>query len=93
MIGVRRKARAIALQALYEIDSSGHEVGEVLNRLLADEGLSEDNSDFTRELVSGVIENKEKIDENIKKYKNLRICYLTLRQVLIQLRYDYGKVS
>ena len=43
MIGVRRKARAIALQALYEIDSSRHEAGKVLDRLLAEERLSEDN--------------------------------------------------
>jgi len=66
MAGARRKARALALQALYEVDSVGHEVEAVVNRLLAKGGLSEENADFTRELVSGVIHNKEKIDLNIQ---------------------------
>ena len=66
MAGARRKARTLALQVLYEVDSVGHEVEGVVNHLLAKGGLSEDNADFTRELVSGVIQNKEKIDENIQ---------------------------
>ncbi len=68
MAGARRKARALALQALYEIDSARHGAEEVLTRLLAEEVLSEENINFTRELVSGVIQNKEKIDENIKNF-------------------------
>ena len=66
MAGARRKARALALQALYEVDSVGHEVEGVVNHLLAKGGLSEENANFTRELVSGVIQNKEKIDLNIQ---------------------------
>ncbi len=66
MAGARRRARALALQALYEVDSVGHEVEGVLTRLLAQGGLSEENANFTRELVSGVIQNKEKIDLNIQ---------------------------
>ncbi|MFH0768707.1 MAG: transcription antitermination factor NusB [Chloroflexota bacterium] len=68
MVGARRKARALALQALYEIDSTGHEVEETVSRLLAEGRLSEENADFVRELVKGVIQNKQKIDENIKAY-------------------------
>jgi len=68
MTGARRKARAIALQALYEIDSVGHDVEEVVTRFLAEEWLSEENDAFVRELVSKVIQNKEKIDHNIKKF-------------------------
>jgi N utilization substance protein B len=66
MAGARRKARVLALQALYEVDSVGHEVEAVVNHLLSNGGLSEENADFTRELVSGVIQNKDKIDENIQ---------------------------
>ena len=62
MAGARRKAREMALQALYEVDSAGHEVDGVVAHLLADGGLSEENGAFVRELVSGVIHNKEKID-------------------------------
>jgi len=68
MVGARRKARELALQVFYEIDTVGHEVEGVLNRLLADSGLSEENTAFTRELVSGVIQNKEKIDHNIQSF-------------------------
>ena len=68
MAGARRKARELALQALYEIDSVGHEMARVLTRLLANGELSEENNAFVRELVSGVIQNKEKIDINIKNF-------------------------
>ena len=68
MAGARRKARALALQALYEIDSVGHKTEEVVTRLLANEVLSEENAAFTRELVSGVIQNREKIDQNIRRF-------------------------
>ncbi len=68
MAGARRKARALALQALYEVDSVGHEVQEVVTRLLAKEELSEENAAYISELVSGVIQNKDTIDHNISKF-------------------------
>jgi len=68
MAGARRKARAIALQALCEVDSAGHEMEGVIAHLLAEVALSEENEAFIRELVSGVIQNKEKIDQNIKNF-------------------------
>jgi N utilization substance protein B len=58
----------LAVQALYEADSVGHEAGKVLDRLLSEEELSEDNADFARDLVKGVVQNKEKIDENIRRF-------------------------
>jgi len=68
MAGARRKARSIALQALYEIDSTRHEMEAVVGRLLAEGGLSQENNTFVSELVSQVIRNKEKIDGNIQKF-------------------------
>ena len=68
MTGSRRRARALALQALYEIDSAGHKAEEVLDRLLAEQPLSEENNSFVRELVSGVIQNRENIDRSIIKF-------------------------
>ncbi len=68
MVGARRKARALALQALYEVDSVGHEVEEAVTHLLAKGDLSAENGAFVRELVSGVIQNKEKIDLNIQNF-------------------------
>jgi len=63
----RRRARALAFQALYEVDSVGHEVDGVVNHLMAEAGLSDESANFARELVSGVIQNKEKIDRHIQR--------------------------
>lgn len=68
MTGTRRRARELALQALYEIDSAGHEAEVVVTHLLAEERLAEENANFARELVRGVTQNKEKIDENIQNF-------------------------
>jgi len=68
MTGERRKARALALQALYEIDSVGHKMERVITHLLAEAELSEENNLFIRELVRGVIQNKEKIDRSIQNF-------------------------
>lgn len=68
MVGARRRARTLVLQALYEIDVTRHDASEVLTRLLAEEQLQEENTRFINELVSGVIQNNEIIDEHIRKY-------------------------
>ncbi len=68
MFGARRRARALALQALYEVDAAGHDAAEVVSRLLAGEELAEENTSFVHELVNGVIQNKKKIDENIQSF-------------------------
>jgi len=58
----------LALQALYEADSAGHEAEQAITHLLDNVGLSEDNSAFACQLVSGVIHNKEEIDHNIQHF-------------------------
>ena len=68
MVGARRKARELALQVLYEADCAGHKAEEAAVRLLANQKLSAENSAFIRELVGGVIRNKEKIDHNIQSF-------------------------
>ena len=68
MVIGRRKARVLALQALYEIDSVRHETEVVLTRLLDDGKLSEEDVAFVRELVRGVIQNQKKIDLHIKNF-------------------------
>jgi N utilization substance protein B len=67
-MGVRRRARAVALQVLYEFDAAGHDVEAALAHLLAGAGLSEDNAAFARALVNGVIQNQEQIDQHIKSF-------------------------
>ena len=68
MSGTRRKARTITLKTLYEIDSASRVSETVVERYLTEENVSEEIKTFIRELVSGVIENKTAIDENIRKF-------------------------
>ena len=68
MAGAQRKARKIVLQALYEVDSVGHDMEETLAHLLSDAGLPEESITFVCELVSGVIRNRQEIDQKIKQF-------------------------
>ncbi len=68
MAGARRRARAIVLQVLYEVDSAGHDIEETLTNLLADGWLSEENATFVRELVNGVIQHRKEIDQDIRNF-------------------------
>ena len=64
----RTKARAIALQVLYEYDLTGHPVGVVLvNRFQEDEQDSK-SVKFTEEIVYGVYPFILKLDEIIAHY-------------------------
>ena len=68
MTGARRKARAITLQILYEIDLAGHSAASVLARGLAGAGLSDENKAFVTKLVNGVIQHREEIDNKIQRF-------------------------
>lgn len=68
MVGARRRVRSLVLQALYEVDSTGHDTDEVLSRLLAGETFSEGNINFAGELVHGVIHYKDEIDRSIRMF-------------------------
>jgi len=68
MTGTRRKARGLALQALYEINSAGHDPAAAVSLLLDKECLSPESTDFIRRLVDGVLHNKEKIDRDIQGF-------------------------
>jgi len=68
MTGSRRKTRAIALQALYEIDLARHDAETVVARLVAEGKLTEENSAFVRELANGVVRHREKIDDDIQRF-------------------------
>jgi len=51
----RTKARSIALQALYEIDLTGHPPADVLEERLAEIPLDQDLAEFSRQIVFGVL--------------------------------------
>jgi N utilization substance protein B len=64
----RRKARALTLQALYEIDLVKHEREAVVTKRLATRELSEENRSFIRGLVDGIIQRQEEIDSYIRRF-------------------------
>jgi len=65
MAGSRRRARTAALQALFEADTSRHSPVDALERELSEQGLPAPAAQFARELVQGVLAQKERIDEVI----------------------------
>lgn len=67
MAATRRKARILALQALYEIDSAGREPEAVIERALATTEMTEENRNFVREVISGTVKHREEIDKEIQK--------------------------
>jgi len=68
MTGLRRKARIITIQVLYELDCSTHKPKEVLARLLEEKALPNEAADFTRSLVNGILQKKKDIDDVIRKF-------------------------
>jgi N utilization substance protein B len=61
----RRKSRIVAMQALYEADVSPHDARTALAHRAVEASLTEDQLTFARELVDGVIEHREAIDDVI----------------------------
>jgi N utilization substance protein B len=64
----RRKARGLALQALYEIDSVEHNPEDTVQNWLSEVQISADDAEFVKELVFGVISNLLKVDGYIKRF-------------------------
>jgi N utilization substance protein B len=50
----RTRARSLALQALYEIDLTGHAPGLVWEQRVAEEALDDTLADFARQIIMGV---------------------------------------
>jgi transcription antitermination protein NusB len=64
----RRKARTVALQALYEIDCTSHAPDEVVEQRLDDQPLTDESVEFARQMVQGVIVHTSVLDRLIQKY-------------------------
>jgi N utilization substance protein B len=71
MTGIRRKARVLALQVLYEIDCSSHDPENVISRYIEDNALPIEVFNFVRELTTGVMQRKGEIDAIIQRFAPL----------------------
>jgi N utilization substance protein B len=67
MPGRRRRARILALQTLYEADTTAHDAQETLSRLLEDTPVTDEIAAFARELVTDTISHRQYIDEIIAR--------------------------
>ena len=64
----RRKLRALALQALYEIDSASHPVKSVTDRFVEEHELSDEAKSFFEQIVSGVTTGHKELDGLITRH-------------------------
>ena len=61
-MGKRHQARELALKVLFQLESSGDDLDEVLQYHAAEGAATSDVTNFAGQLVRGVIANREKLD-------------------------------
>jgi transcription antitermination protein NusB len=64
----RTRARSLALQVLYEVDIAKHPPADIYKLRLEEMPLSDDLSEFARQIIFGVIPLTNTLDEYIAKY-------------------------
>ena len=64
----RTRARALALQVLYEVDIADHPPAEVYQLRLEETPLADDLAEFARQIIFGVLPLTHDIDHLIAKY-------------------------
>jgi transcription antitermination protein NusB len=64
----RTRARSLALQVLYEVDVANHPPADIYKLRLEDNPLSDDLSDFARQIIFGVLPLTTTLDQIIAKY-------------------------
>ena len=64
----RTRARSLALQVLYEVDLANHPPGEIYKLRLEETPLSEDLSEFARQIIFGILPLSGTLDQIIARY-------------------------
>ena len=64
----RTRARSLALQVLYEVDIANHVPGEIYKLRLEETPLSEELSEFARQIIFGVLPLANTLDQIIAQY-------------------------
>ncbi len=81
-MGIRRKGRELALQALYQIEITGDASAAAVDLFLSHFEGSAQAKEFARRLVSGVVSQRRDIDRLIEKctenWKLMRIAKVDL---------------
>ena len=66
-MGKRHQARELALKVLFQLESLGDDVDEVLRYHAGEGGVTQDVAAFAGQLVDGVIANQEKLDATLSE--------------------------
>ena len=64
----RTRARALALQVLYEVDLANHPPADIFKVRLEESPLTEDLSEFARQIIFGILPLTHTLDQLIAKY-------------------------
>ena len=64
----RPRARSLALQVLYEVDMANHPPGEVFKLRLEEFPLTDDLTEFARQIIFGILPLTHDLDQLIAKY-------------------------
>ncbi len=64
----RTRARSLALQVLYEVDIAKHPAADIYKLRLEDTPLSDELSEFARQIIFGVLPLASALDQIISKY-------------------------
>lgn len=67
-VQLRRQARSMALQVLYELDCTTHDVSTVVYYRLSETPLDEETELFVRETVHGVLDTQAELDVLIHEH-------------------------
>lgn len=68
MAQIRRQARILALQVLYELDTTSHQADSAVAYRLEDQPLPVGGEAFLRLLVGGVLTHRDRLDALIQRY-------------------------
>lgn len=75
--GQRRKARKLALQALYQWHVAGAPISQIEAEFLTDNDMSKVDIEYFREVLRGVPSSKSQLDGHIEKYIDRALKDLT----------------
>jgi len=87
----RHLARSLALQILYELDSTNHARDEVLATRLEGEGVRLETRQLVTRLVHGVLEHREALNALIRRYtpeRSLDLLAVVDRNILRMAVYE-----
>lgn len=93
----RTRARAVAMQALYELDATAHELSTVIRRRLEADETPGDAAEYASHLVQGVEAHREEIDALIREAapawpldQMSRVDKSILRLAIFEMLYEPG---